>query len=244
MKIGKLILRARMKQAALARRGLQHTFDNYIGGSVELAKAQQIPAQRDLCFIVPLGGSAETSNTVNYVDQILYERFAAIVCLKSDAVPTDEYGVVVYDRLHDIRDELLSAFVGWQLAEAEGVIMYKGESLLDYDSAYLWYQFEFEYPARVLQRTIADASGINADGTGSADYVDAGIEDNGWQDTEIEEAKQFKTLYTQYVLVPDAEGRIPKAPGQGLPLPDGFPDVRIPNIAQWVDENSVEESEE
>lgn len=236
MRIGKLILRMRLKQAALARRGLQHTFDNFVGGSVELAKAQQIPAQRDICFIVPLGGAAEASKVENFVDQILMERFAVIVCLKADNVVNDEYGALVYDRLHDIRDEVMSAFIGWQLGEAESVIRYNSETLLDYDSAYLWYQFEFEYPARVLQRTITDTSDPD-----SADYTDGGVEDFGWQDIDLEEVKQLETLYTQYILTPDS--RVPLAPGQGLPLPDGFPDVRMPNIAQWVDEDSFTESE-
>lgn len=233
MRIGKLILRMRQKQANLQSRGLQATFGNFVGGSIELSQAQLIPAQRDLCFIVPVGASAEPSTYEGGVDQLLYERFSALVCLKVDTQLNDDYGIVVYDRLHDIRDEIMSAFLGWRLAESEDVITYKGESLIDYNNAYLWYQFEFEYPARVLSRTIFDTSGLAVDGTGSADYVDGGIEVNDIQDVNIEGIRDFNKLYSQVKLMPNDD--VPLESGLDLPLQDNFPDVKIPNIGLWVE---------
>lgn len=228
MKIGKLILRMRQKQANLKERGMQATFGNFVGGSIELSQAQMIPAQRDVCFIVPVGASAEASSYEGGVDQLLYERFSALVCLKVDTTLNDEYGIVVYDRLHDIRNEVMAAFLGWRLAESEDVITYKGESLIDYNNAYLWYQFEFEYPARVLSRTIFDSRSED-----DADYVDGGVEENELQDIKIEEIKEFNKIYSQVKLVPNDE--IPIGPNQDLPLDDSFPDVRMPNIGFWIE---------
>lgn len=226
MRIGKLILRMRQKQAILASRGEQATFGNFVGGSIQLSEAQLVPVQQDSCFIVPVGASAEASTYDGGVDQVLYERFSVLVALKVNTSLNDEYGIAVYDKLHDIRNEIMSAFLGWRLAESEDVITYKGESLIDYTSADLWYQFEFEYPAKVLSKTVLSSTGD------IVDYVDGYVEEYDIQDVNVEEIANFDKLYSQVKLIPN--GDVPLQPGQDLPLQDSFPDVKIPNIGFWV----------
>jgi hypothetical protein len=232
MKIGKLILRMRQKQANYERRDIEPIFGNFVGGSVDLAAAMNSPAARDLCFVIPLGGSIATqSSNDDSINQLLVERFGVVVCLKVDEANGDNYGIVAYDRLHDIREQVMGAFLGWQVAEAESLIRYRGESLLDYDTAYLWYQFEFEYDARLLCKTIFDETGIDADGEGSADYSEGGIDIQNYQDINVQALTEFEKIYTQIVMTPCDE--IPLQPGQGIPI-----DLTIPKDELWFDKNA------
>lgn len=225
MRVGKLILRMRHKQARYKARGMQASFGNFVGGSVELAIATAVPVQRDSCFIIPLSEIAQVNKTESTIDQVIQERFAVLVCLvnKSTSIG-DAYGIVGYNRIHDIRDEIFGAFLGFQLAEAEGVISFKGGALVDYSRSHLWYSFEFEYPARLLARTLLDDEG---------DYIEGYLVDYGYQDTDLEKLHNFNKMYTQIVTLPD--DKIPLKRGQTIPLPDGFPDVSIPDVADWFD---------
>lgn len=220
MRIGKMIFRIRWKQADLAKRGLQATFGNFVTGAAELEIATTQPPTREMAFVFPIGAIPEKSSLEGGVDQIIYERFGVIVVLLNDTQQKDKYGFKANDRLHSIRSEIMQALLGWQVSEGEGPIQYAGEKLVDFSRAYLWYQFEFQYKARIISQAMDDG------------VVEGDIVDNGWQDVEPETPAGLNRIYTQYILQPDFEERLPLDPTQDLPLPDGFPDVSLPNIAQ------------
>ena len=222
MKIGKFIFRMRHKQSIIAKAGKTASFGNFVGGSVELNEALKAPPIRNLCFIIPGGGASRETKHDNYIDQVLVEQFAVIVCLKADLQSSDKYGFLAYDKIHDVRNEVMAAFLGWQIAEAESVIRYKDESLIDFNNAYLWYQFNFEYNSRLFSRAIFEDN----------DVVEGGVVDQGYQDVDVENPLYLDKIYTQYYINPDLA---PTDPTQELPVPDGFPDVKLPDIAQWIE---------
>lgn len=223
MRLGKMIFRIRWKQADLASRKLQATFGNFVTGAMELATAVAQPPTREMAFVIPIGAGVEKSNTQSTVDQVVVERFAVVVCLLNDTQQKDKYGFRAGDRLHTVRSEMMNALIGWQVSEAEGPIEYAGEKLLDFTPAYLWYQYEFQYRARLNSTQMAEG------------VVEGDVVDFGWQDVEPESPTNLDRIYTQYILQPDFEGRIPLDPTQDLPLPDGFPDVKLPNIADYLE---------
>ena len=223
MRIGKMVFRLRWKQADLAARGKQATFGNFITGAAELATATVQPPTREMAFVIPVGSGVEKSTVQSTIDQVLVERFAVVVCLLNDTQQKDKYGFLAYDKTHTVRSEIMNALLGWQVSEAEGQIEFAGEKLLDFTPAYLWYQYEFQYRARL--NAVAMDEGV----------VEGDVVDFGWQDVDPESPTNLDRIYTQYILQPDFEDRVPLDPTQDLPLPDGFPDVTIPNIANYLE---------
>jgi hypothetical protein len=221
MKIGKFIFRMRMKQGQIKKRGIKTTFDNFVAGSAELSRVTQQEPARELCFIVPISEAVKTQQSQNYIDQLLVERFAVVVCLKTDMQQSDRYGFLAYDKIHDVREEVFKAFLGWQVAEAESPIRYRGGSLIDFRNTYLWYQFEFEYDARLFSRVSLE----------NEDNVEGGVEVFGFQDVDIESPYYIDKIYTEYFVPKD--GKIPLDPTQGLPVVNEN-DVVFPDIAQMI----------
>lgn len=228
MRIGKFVFRMRWKQADLKSRGKRATFGNYVAGAGQLNAALNRPPTREMAFVIPLGASVEKTRTDNLVQQFMVERFAVVVCLLNDTDQSDKYGFRAYDKVHDVRSEVLNAFLGWLPSEAETVIVYAGEKLLDFSADYLWYQYEFDHKTQLASYAIESGA------------VEGDVVDHGWQDVDIEEPTNLDRIYTQYILQPDTEGRLPVDPTQDLPLPDGFPDVTIPNIAQYLTREETE----
>ena len=199
MKIGYL--------ATLLRAG-NTTFKNMVGGAAELETALKNTLIVDMAFVIPLIERAAANQYQNNIDQRLTERFGILCALKNDTTDKDKLGIIAYDRLHEIRNELFSVFLGKEIPEASGKMYYVGGSLKSINAGYLWYQFEFEYPA-ILN--------------------DCGLQTHPVDDTEV--PVSFNTIYTNYMLSPSAD--LPHT--GGLPLADGFPDVTIPDQAQWID---------
>lgn len=223
MRIGKLVFRMRWKQADLLSRGKQASFGNFVAAAGELALAMSEPPTREMCFIIPLGATVNKATSDNNGAPSFAERFGVVVCLKADVKQNDKYGFLVYDRVHSIRSEIVNAFHGWQMAEAESIIQYSGENLVDYSPSYLWYQYTFDFVARL--QAVPMAEGV----------VEGDVVDYGFQDIHPESPTDLDRIYSQYILRPDFEGRLPLDPTQDLPLPDGFPDVSLPNIAQFLE---------
>lgn len=223
MRIGKLVFRMRWKQADLKARGLQATFGNFVAGAAELAQALNNPPTREMAFIIPMSSTPKPTNASNSMEQTLIERFGVVVCIKSDVQQSDKYGFLAYDKVHTVRSEVMNAFLGWQMAEAEKIIEFSGESLIEFSPSYLWYQYTFDFVARL--QAVPMAEGV----------VEGDVVDYGFQDTNPENPTDLDRIYSQYILRPDFEGRLPLDPTQDLPLPDGFPDVKLPNIAQFLE---------
>jgi hypothetical protein len=76
--------------------------------------------------------------------------------------------------LFDIRQEIFTCLLGWQLPEAnsEDLISYVGGRLYDLNPAWLWYQFIFRSSFRLSV------------------------------DPDVGDLDDFNTLYTQWVLAP------------------------------------------
>jgi hypothetical protein len=193
--------------ATLLRAG-ETTFGNYVAGAAELETAIRGTLNFDSAFVIPLIDRADRNQYSGSINQVLTERFGIVVALRNDSTDKDRLGIIAYDRLHNIRNELFGVFLNKSISEAESVIYYVGGSLKAINNGYIWYQFEFEYKAIL---------------------GDEGLQTFEVDDTEV--PTSFDTIYANYILAPSAE-----LPHTGdLPLPDGFPDVAIPDMAQWID---------
>lgn len=209
MRIGKIVLRLRYKQTS---------FGNFIGGAAELDSAMKNTLTRNMAFVIPLVENAEANKYDSEISQGIVERFGVIVALYNDITQKDKTGITAYDQLHDIREELFKALIGWEIDYSESRVYYRGGKLIDMNAAYLWYQFEFEYLSRL----------------GVVEKLDNGTSEYGLLQREVDDTEDptsFDSIYANYILSPSAD--LPYT--EELPLPDGFPDVSLPNMAQWID---------
>jgi hypothetical protein len=214
MRIGQIVLRLRLKNTY---------FGNYIGGALELDKAIANTLTNSMAFVIPLMDDAEGNKLDSGISQKIIERFGVVIALAMDESQSDTLGFAAMDRLHDIRNEFISALVGWMPLDSEDQISYRGGRLLETNNAYMWYQFEFDYISQISQTK--NSSGMMV----------AEISKTNFDDTQI--PVDFNTIYMQLINTPDY--RIPYIdkfgnPGE-LPYPDGFPDVKLPDMANWID---------
>jgi hypothetical protein len=193
--------------ATLLRTG-ETTFGDYVAGAAELETAIKGTLKFDMAFVIPLVDRAARNLYSSSINQTITERFGIVVALRNDSTDKDRLGLIAYDRLHNIRNELFNVYLGKLILEAETKIYYVGGSLKAINNGYIWYQFEFEYQSRL---------------------GDDGLQTEEVDDTEV--PTSFDTIYANYILSPSAN-----LPHTGdLPLPDGFPDVKIPDMAQLID---------
>jgi len=132
-------------------------FGNNIAGSAEFGSVQQDTLEENTAYVIQLLETAIPNTIENDVSQKLVEGFGVVVAVRNDMSQADKTGLTAYDSLFNIRRQLWDILVGlWIEDEDEndgyyqdGPIYYKGGSLLDINPAWLWYQFEFEYNARL-----------------------------------------------------------------------------------------------
>ena len=225
----------RLGKIALKIRAADTEFGNYVAGSAELDLAINNTLLRESAFVIPLIENAEENKYDSGISQVLIERFAVIIALKNDTTQSDKLGITSYDRLHDIREQLFNCLLGWEISEAFTLIWYRGGKLLDINNAWLWYQFEFEYASElgVVRKEQALQTEIGA--LDSASKIESyarviyGLVERDVDQDEI--PVDFDTIYANFML-----GNDTRLPYDGeLPLDDGFPDVAIPQMAQWID---------
>lgn len=226
MKVGKI---------ALKIRDANTDFGDYVAGSAELDLAISGTLIREMAFVIPLIENAEANTYDSGLMQMLIERFGVVVALKNDSTQSDKLGIIAYDRLHDIREQMFNCLLGWEIPEAESLIYYRGGRLLDLNSAWLWYQFEFEYEGRIgmTKRQQALQTDIGADDSSSKIESYARIV-YGLQERDVnpdEIPANFDTIYANYMLGQDT--RLPYE--DDLPISDSFPNVEIPEMTQWID---------
>jgi len=237
MRIGAIVLKLRIAQTH---------FKNFIGGSSEMQHARN-QTLVESAFVVPLIESAEENKTDSDVEQKLTERFAVIVALKNDRKLSDRYSFVAIDMLHDIRNQFFTALLGWEMPDAESKMRYRGGQILDVRRDFLWWQFEFEFDSRI-ERDALTIKGVEAqtedifNASITVSRQQAGLQTNddftGKTAEEIQAVIRdpdvpfdFNTLYAQFLQAPSAD-----LPFDGtLPREDGFPDVFIPDMAQFID---------
>jgi len=208
MKCGKIALKIRYDKTR---------FGSFVAGATELELAMQGTLMVESAFVVPLGESASPNQEDSSINQKLVERFGIVVAIKADITQKDKPNILAYDTLYDCRSEIFKAILGWQPQEAESIISYRGGSLLGIDGAWLWYQFEFEYTSRIQ--------------TQAGDHRYADIMEYAADEDDGVSLPEFEKLYTNFIQAPNP-GRLPYT--DSLPLPDGYPDVLIPNMAQMI----------
>lgn len=189
----------RVGPVVLKLRLAETRFGDKIGGAAELDLVLRETFNTDMAFVVQLSEEAGVNQDVNSINQILTERFAVIVALKNDTTQSDKTGLTAFDTLHEVRTDIFKALLGWQIEEAESIIRYAAGALLDINDAWLWYQFEFEFDIRLYPEDGVDP------------LAEEGADNIGW----------FNTIYTEYILSPDAN--LPW--GGELPVDQDIPDA-------------------
>jgi hypothetical protein len=205
MQLGLIVLRLRASDT---------TFGNYIGGAAELALTRDATLTQEMAFVIPLLDAPNPNMLDTGVSQQIQERFGVIVALRNDMTTVEKTGFLAYDRLHNVRDELFEALVNWEMydsetgiSKSESQVSYGGGRLIDLNRAWLWYQFLFVYYARLFEDALIERQIASGD------------------------PMELHTIYANYILSPSAD--LPHT--GGLPLGDGFPDVELPDSAQWID---------
>jgi hypothetical protein len=206
MKLGYVVLQLRIKETR---------FEDRIGGAAALQMALDSTLLDEMMFVIQLSDDTPPNEYDSSINQLVAEKFGVIVALKMDEDPTDETGIKAFDKLHDVREEIFGALLGWQMPGAESLCYYRGGNLLDFNRAWLWYQFEFEVETRLT------------------DMVDVGVDDLG----------RLQRIYAQYVLGlwDDSEA----APLEGVPpyLPIDEYDAAQSNL-RLVDMKQMVQEEE
>jgi len=147
MKIASIVLRLR---AADTR------FGNNIAGAAEFGMVQADTLTEDTAYVIQTDETTFPNQTEADVSQRLTEEFGIVVAIRNDLSLADKTGLTAYDSLFEIRREFWNILVGLELPNdddpqyiIEGPISYKGGVLLDINAAWLWYQFQFTFPARL-----------------------------------------------------------------------------------------------
>ncbi len=195
MKLSPIVLKLRLAETR---------FENRIAGSADLANALTYTLKQDTAFVVQLNETASANTLDNGVSQSISERFAVIVALNNGTSDRDKTGLTAYDTLFDVRTEIFSALLGWQMSDENGlipgiesVISYGGGRIASINRGYLWYQFEF--------LVTTDINECN-------DGVDVGADD----------LPPFDTIYAQWIISPSAKF---DAIGKSLPINIVDPDM-------------------
>lgn len=240
MRIGPLVLKLRLSQTR---------FGNRVGGTAELDLATKHPLTKEMAFVVPLAEEAPINKDESGINQEITEQFGVIVAITNDSYQQDKSGLTSYDQLHDVRTEIFDAFLGWEVSWAESMIYYRGGSILLVDSAYLWFMFRFEFTSRLLQKgndvmitgaglSIRDIISINTIEDANTNNPNSPLRRrttgmNAKGQFDLSSLPAWDTIYINYILGSDV--RLYDGSIHGLPLADGFPDVQLPNQAQWLD---------
>lgn len=138
-------------------------FGDQIAGAAEFKSIQKDTLEVNTAYIIQTTDIALPNKTENTVEQKIVEGFGVVIAIRNDTSQADKTGLGAFDRLHDIRTQLWNLLVGLNLDSVlnedgytiEGPISYKGGSLIDINPAWLWYMYEFEYPA-TLQEIVKD----------------------------------------------------------------------------------------
>lgn len=198
-------------------------FKNNIGGAAELDIARKNTLKADMAFVIPLNDDVTANVNENAINQTITERFSVIVALANDTSQADKTGLIANNLVHDVRSEIFRAILGYEIKGSDSMITYAGGQLLNIHSAYLWYQFDFEFQSRIV--------GFD----GYADLESSQLENEGElrEKTQVSQLSELQEIYTNYILWPNAD-----LPYDGdLPVDDDYPDVTLPNMATIVNIN-------
>lgn len=153
----------KLSPIVLLLREADTVFGDEIAGAAEFSTVQKDTIEVNTAYVIQTTDVAIPNKTQGTVEQKITEGFGVVVALKNDTSQADKTGLIAYDQLHAIRTELWNTLVGLNLDSVlntdgytvEGPVEYKGGSLIDINAAWLWYLYEFEYPA-TLQEIVKD----------------------------------------------------------------------------------------
>ena len=140
MKIGPIVLKLRLAETQ---------FGNKIAGAAELDYALRGTLQEEMAFVIQLAEAASPNELDAGINQKVTESFGVIVMLNNATSDKDKTGLTAYDSLYDVRTQLFSALLGWQIPGTEDLVSYAGGSILGINRAQFWYQFEFKTVTRI-----------------------------------------------------------------------------------------------
>jgi hypothetical protein len=206
MKLGYVALKLRLANTR---------FINRIGGAAAMALALDSTLADEMLFIIPLSETVTPNEQDNNINQIISEKFGVVVALRMDDDSTDKTGIKPFDKLQDVRDEIFGALLGWEMPDAESLCSFAGGRLLDFNRAWMWYQFEFLVKTRIEERIMQDETDV------------------GW----------LKTIYAQYVLgeydEDDSTIEILRGGKPLLPVEETDPisGIRLVDMTQIVEED-------
>lgn len=140
MRLGPIVMLLRLAET---------TFGNFIAGAAELDIATKNTLTREMAFVIPLEEDCAANAVETSIDQVITERFGVVVAVKCVPYQEDKTGLTAYDRLHDVREELIRTLVGRELSWTESNLYYRGGQLMQINGAWLWYMFRFEFKSRI-----------------------------------------------------------------------------------------------
>lgn len=238
MRLGAIVLKLKISDTR---------FGQFVGGAAEMEAAMKYKLQKDSAYVIPLVDEATENANATIVNQEITERFGVMVAIQNDYSQGSKYGYIAYDQIHDIRNELFAALIGWEVPEAESTISYAGSRTIGVISAYLWYRFDFEFAVRLsddglkVRNTESQTESIYeiakqlARRDAGLSYDEKYLNLSDAQIMDLIKAKDvpvdFNTIYMQIIQAPSSE--LPYT--RGLPKDDSYPNVSIPNMANWID---------
>jgi hypothetical protein len=184
----------RIGPIALKLRAAETRFGDYVFGAAELATALEYTLKAEAAFVVQLAETASPNVNDNSINQKITERFAVIVALDNGTSEKGKTGLIAYDKLYEVRAQILKAILGWQMSGTESLIEYGGGRIAGLNRAYLWYQFEFS--------------------------VDTRIDDDDGIDVGADALPTFDDIYAQWILAPSQKLYDALAGPDGLPKAD------------------------
>lgn len=132
MKLGPIVNALRLKCP---------TFEQRVAGAAEFSQIEPTTNLAMPCaFVVPLGESTEEATLQTDYRQTVEQSFGVIVYVSSK---TDERGLIAYDLVEEIKEEVIRAIAGWEPIERADGITYSGLTVLSLTSAWLCVQLEF-----------------------------------------------------------------------------------------------------
>ena len=147
------------------------SFDERVYGAAEFSVIDSSTEIKMPCaFVLPLGETVTDSDINNTLYQQRVEQSFGVAVYVSTA--NDEQGVIAYDRIEELKAEVLAAIAGWAPDEMSEWIAYEGSSILDLNRARLCVQLEFTvaYPIEDVQTRhwrdlegLGPLTGINVD---------------------------------------------------------------------------------
>ena len=137
-------------------------FGDHIAGAAEFSAVKADTLEEDTAYVLPIPEVALPNTTDGEVIQKLLEGFGVVVAIRNDTSQADKTGILAYDRLNDIRTQLFGTLIGLNLGPALDStvddsyqvltpVIFKGASPIGFNSAWLWYLYEFEFTAEISE---------------------------------------------------------------------------------------------